>query len=269
MPNGGAGSVPMKPQNEGGANHTICFTGGCEALFAEEGSIWPVDKPLRWTSFDVVNKLKFEIRRQTGLKKFKIGHAGTLDPLADGLLLVCLGRATKRIEELQSMPKCYEGTFVLGATTASYDLEQPVEQPRPYAHITREQVREACAALTGPLQQVPPLFSAVKLEGKSAFQYARKGEEVPLEAKPVEVYAFEINRFELPELDFTIRCSKGTYIRSIARDLGAALDCGAYLKRLRRTRIGDYRVEEALPLAPFFAAAGKDFQPRRKRNFDL
>ena len=171
----------MEPQNEGGREHAIIFNGGCEAVFSEaEGSVWPVDKPLRWTSFDVVNKLKFEIRRQTGLKKFKIGHAGTLDPLADGLLLVCLGRATKRIEELQSMPKTYTGTFVLGATTASYDLEQPVEQPRPYAHITLEQLREACAALTGPLQQVPPLFSAVKLEGKSAFKYARKGEEPPL-----------------------------------------------------------------------------------------
>ena len=250
--------------------HTIHFGEGCEAPFSEEeGSVWLIDKPLRWTSFDVVNKLKHEIRRQTGLKKFKIGHAGTLDPLADGLLLVCLGRATKRIEELQSMPKTYTGTFVLGATTASYDLEHPVEQVCSVENLSAEEVRKTCEGMKGVQQQVPPLFSAVKLDGKSAFKYARKGEEVALKSKEIEIYDFLLPRVELPEVDFEIRCSKGTYIRSIARDLGAALDCGAYLKRLRRTRIGDYRVEEALPLSPFFAAAGKDFQPRRKRNFEL
>lgn len=250
--------------------HTIHFGEDCEATFSEdEGSVWVIDKPLRWTSFDVVNKLKFEIRRQTGLKKFKIGHAGTLDPLADGLLLVCLGRATKRIEELQSMPKTYAGTFVLGATTASYDLEHPVEPVCSVEHFGVEAVTSACADMKGVQQQVPPLFSAVKLDGRSAFQYARKGEEVALKSKEIEIYDFRLPRVELPEVDFEIRCSKGTYIRSVARDLGEKLGCGAYLKRLRRTAIGDYRVEDALPLAPFFSAARKDFQPRRKKNFDL
>lgn len=247
----------------------LCFPPDTECTFSEEGSVWPVDKPLRWTSFDVVNKLKYEIRRQTGLKKFKIGHAGTLDPLADGLLLVCLGKATKRIEELQSQPKTYTGTFVVGATTASFDLEQPVEHPLPFAHLTRADIDAAVARLSGPQQQVPPLFSAVKLDGKSAFQYARKGEEVELKSKEITVYSFEITRFELPELDFEIRCSKGTYIRSIARDLGALLGCGAYLKKLRRTAIGDYRVEDALPLAGFFAQEKAGFMPRRKKCFDL
>jgi tRNA pseudouridine55 synthase len=250
--------------------HTIHFGEGCEASFSEEeGSVWLIDKPLRWTSFDVVNKLKQEIRRQTGLKKFKIGHAGTLDPLADGLLIVCLGRATKRIEELQLMPKTYTGTFVLGATTASYDLEHPVEQVCSVENLSAEEVRKTCEGMKGVQQQVPPLFSAVKLDGKSAFQYARKGEEVALKSKEIEIYDFRLPRVELPEVDFEIRCSKGTYIRSIARDLGAELGCGAYLKRLRRTSIGDFRVEETLPLASFFAAAGKNFQPRRKRNFEL
>ena len=250
--------------------HTIHFGEDCEATFSEdEGSVWVIDKPLRWTSFDVVNKLKFEIRRQTGLKKFKIGHAGTLDPLADGLLLVCLGRATKRREELQSMPKTYTGTFVLGATTASYDLEHPVEPVCSVENLSAEDVRKTCDGMKGVQQQVPPLFSAVKLDGRSAFQYARKGEEVALKSKDIEIYDFRLPRVELPEVDFEIRCSKGTYIRSVARDLGEKLGCGAYLKRLRRTAIGDYRVEEALPLAPFFSAARKDFQPRRKKNFDL
>lgn len=246
----------------------IFFPPDFQCVFSEEGCIWLVDKPLRWTSFDVVNKLKYEVRRQSGLKKFKIGHAGTLDPLADGLLLVCLGKATKRIEELQHHPKTYTGTFVIGATTASFDLEQPVENPRPFAHLTRADVNAVVAMLSGPQQQVPPLFSAVKLEGKSAFQYARKGEAVELKAKDVTVYAFEITRFELPEIDFEIRCSKGTYIRSIARDLGELLGCGAYLKKLRRTAIGDYRVEDALPLTEFFANVKADYTPRKKKCFE-
>ena len=250
--------------------HTIHFGEGCEASFSEEeGSVWLIDKPLRWTSFDVVNKLKQEIRRQTGLKKFKIGHAGTLDPLADGLLLVCLGKATKRIEELQSMPKTYTGTFVLGATTASYDLEHPVEPVCSVENLSAENVRKTCEGMKGVQQQVPPLFSAVKLDGKSAFQYARKGEEVALKSKEIEIYDFRLPRVELPEVDFEIRCSKGTYIRSIARDLGAELGCGAYLKRLRRTSIGEFSVGQALPLAAYFADGKRGFTPHRKRNFDV
>ncbi|MBO4282566.1 MAG: tRNA pseudouridine(55) synthase TruB [Bacteroidales bacterium] len=250
-------------------DYPIVFHPDTYCVFSEEGSVWLVDKPLRWTSFDVVNKLKFEIRRQTGLKKFKIGHAGTLDPLADGLLVVCLGKATKRIEEIQSLPKTYEGVFVLGATTLSYDLEHPVINPKPYSHLDEAAVREACARLSGPQLQVPPSFSAVKKDGKSAFQYARKGEEVALQPKPVTVYAFEITRFDLPEVAFSIQCSKGTYIRAIARDLGEMLGCGAYLKRLRRVRIGAYSVDDALPLAPYFEASSGSAPPHRKKRFDL
>ena len=248
--------------------HTIHFNEGCEVSFSEEdGAVWIINKPLRWTSFDVVNKLKQEIRRQTGLKKFKIGHAGTLDPLAEGVLLVCVGKATKRIECLQSMPKTYTGTFVLGATTASYDLEHPVKQVGSIAHLDRMDVETACRAMLGVQQQVPPLFSAVKLDGKSAFQYARQGEEVALKSKEIEIYDFQLPRVELPEVDFEIHCSKGTYIRSIARDLGNKLGCGAYLKRLCRTAVGDCRISDALPLNNFFVSR-QDFQIKKKKRFE-
>lgn len=239
----------------------------CKVSFSEdEGAVWIVNKPLRWTSFDVVNKLKQEIRRQTGLKKFKIGHAGTLDPLAEGVLLVCVGKATKRIESLQSMPKTYAGTFVLGAITASYDLEHPVQPVRSVSNLSRVEVEKLCEAMKGKQQQIPPMYSAVKWDGKSAFDYARKGEDLALKSKEIEIYDFKLLRVELPEVDFNICCSKGTYIRSIARDLGEKLGCGAYLKTLCRTSIGQFTLDNALPLHDFFLPK-EDYIPKRNKCF--
>ncbi|MBR4492357.1 MAG: tRNA pseudouridine(55) synthase TruB [Bacteroidales bacterium] len=238
----------------------------------KQGEVLCFDKPLKWTSFQVVKHVRFLIAKRLGLAKsrnLKVGHAGTLDPLASGVMMICTGKATKRIEELQSMPKTYTGTFVLGATTASYDLEHPVEPVCSVEHFGVEAVTSACADMKGVQQQVPPLFSAVKLDGRSAFQYARKGEEVALKSKEIEIYDFRLPRVELPEVDFEIRCSKGTYIRSVARDLGAELGCGAYLKRLRRTSIGEFSVGQALPLAAYFADGKRGFTPHRKRNFDV
>lgn len=251
--------------------YNIHFEPDTNVVFSEEsGSIWVVNKPLRWTSFDVINKLKFQIRKQTGLKKFKIGHAGTLDPLAEGVLLVCLGKATKEIEKLQSLSKIYAGTFVLGATTASYDLEQAVENEVGVGNLTAEDVTNACKKFIGNQKQIPPVFSAVKVGGKSAFKYARKGENLELKEREINIYSFEISRVEFPEVDFEIKCSKGTYIRAVARDFGESLGCGAYLKSLKRTAIGNYLIENALPLNDFFASSPNlDCRVFRKKNFDL
>ena len=203
------------------------------------------DKPYRCTSFDIVGRVRRAVQRQAG-RKVKVGHAGTLDPLATGLLIVCVGRMTKRIDAIQSQEKEYTGTFLLGATTPSFDLEHPVDREFPYAHITREMAEEAARGLVGDIEQVPPMFSAVKFGGKRAYELAREGEEAALAAKPVTIYDFELTRFAPPEVDFRIRCSKGTYIRAVARDFGEALHSGAHLTALRRTRIGGYRVEDAL-----------------------
>ncbi|MEL7004080.1 MAG: tRNA pseudouridine(55) synthase TruB [Bacteroidota bacterium] len=198
-----------------------------------------VDKPLRWTSFDVVKKLRY------GLKIKKIGHAGTLDPLATGLLILCTGKMTKQIEKFQAQEKEYMGTFIIGETTPSFDLETEVGQKKEIAHIKKTDVIKAAEQLTGVIDQVPPIFSAVKIDGKRAYKSARKGEEVELKSRKVEITAFDINRFENNEVDFRIVCSKGTYIRSIARDFGGILETGAYLASLRRTRIGEFLVENA------------------------
>lgn len=239
-----------------------------EDVDVQNGSVLLVDKPLRWTSFDVVNKIKYEIRRQSGCKKFKIGHAGTLDPLATGLLIVCIGKYTKQIPEFQQQQKQYEGTFTIGATTASYDLEKTPENFMPYNHITEEEILFAANKFMGTIQQYPPVFSAVRINGKRAFEYARNEKEVALQAKEVTVYAFDIIRMALPEIDFKITCSKGTYIRSIARDFGEALGCGAYLSRLRRTKTGDFSVENAIDMTPFIDV-NKEINPeRRLRGFE-
>jgi tRNA pseudouridine55 synthase len=222
-----------------------------EDINVENGAILLVDKPLRWTSFDVVNKIKYEIRRHTGCKKFKIGHAGTLDPLATGLLIVCIGKYTKQIPEFQQQKKHYEGTFTVGATTSSHDLEKTPENFMPYAHLVEGDILSAAKQFTGTIQQFPPLFSAVRIDGKRAFEYARQSKEVEIQSKEVSIYSFDINRMELPEIDFEISCSKGTYIRSIARDLGEVLGCGAYLSRLRRTKTGDFSVNGAFDMTPF------------------
>jgi len=253
-----------------------------------EGVVVAVDKPRQWSSFQAVNKVKAVIRHRYGLKKFKIGHAGTLDPLATGLLLVCVGKATKRIEELQAGEKVYSGTMVLGATTPCFDLEQAVDTYFPYRHITPELVAEVLPQFRGEIEQMPPIFSAVKIDGQRAYKYAREGDAPEPQPKRVTVYEFEVTAFRpgnesggcdgvcggvsasslecevqtlpgtqlyrnpqgsvppfLPQIDFRIRCSKGTYIRSLARDLGFALGSGAFLSALCREQVGDYRLADA------------------------
>ena len=238
-----------------------------EDVDVTSGAILLVDKPLRWTSFDVVKKLKYEIQRQSGCKKFKIGHAGTLDPLATGLLIVCVGKYTKQIPEIQQQQKHYEGTFTIGATTTSYDLEKIPENFMPYSHISKDEIMSVVNKFTGVIQQYPPIFSAVKVNGKRAFEYARDEKEITLQAKEVNIYSFDITRVELPEIDFRIICSKGTYIRSIARDFGNVLNCGAYLSQLRRSKIGDFSVENAFDMTPFINN-NRD-ENRKRRGFDL
>ncbi len=217
----------------------------------EAGEIVLVNKPYRWTSFDVIGSIRYFFKKELGIKKFKIGHAGTLDPLATGLLILCCGPATKRIEEFKDFDKEYTGTFVLGATTASHDLEKPVDEIHPVEHITDELILNAARSLTGEILQVPPVFSAIKINGKRAYKYARKDEEVEIAAREVSVPVFEITRIALPEVDFRIVCSKGTYIRSIARDFGKALHSGAHLSALCRTRVGPYLLSDAYEVDGF------------------
>lgn len=202
------------------------------------GEIIGIDKPLGWTSFDAVKRIRGAIQRRLHVKKFKVGHAGTLDPLATGVLIICTGRATRRIEELQSGDKEYIATIRLGATTPSYDLETEVDREFPWEHITRELVEATLPRFTGRIMQVPPVFSAVKVDGKRAYNLARKGKDVELKAKPLEIKEMELLSCDLPEITLRIVCSKGTYIRAIARDLGEALGSGAHLTGLRRTRVG-------------------------------
>jgi tRNA pseudouridine55 synthase len=208
----------------------------------EEARVLLVNKPYEWTSFDVVNKLRYR------LKIKKIGHAGTLDPLATGLLIICTGKMTKRIEEFMGLEKEYTGTFVLGQTTPSHDLETAVQDQRDISGLTEEVIRSATKNFTGKISQLPPLHSAIRVGGRRAYQFARQGKEIELQPRDVEVSVFEITSLELPNVNFRIVCSKGTYIRSIARDYGSFLGVGAYLSRLCRTRIGDFRLEDALEI---------------------
>ena len=205
----------------------------------DPGRVLLINKPFQWTSFDVVNKLRYK------LKIKKIGHAGTLDPLATGLLIICTGKMTKRIEEFMGLEKEYTGKFILGQSTPSHDLETEVSEVTDISRVTNESIHETARALTGNLQQLPPMHSAIRIGGKRAYQFARKGEEVELKHREVEVKEFEITNIALPEAKFRIVCSKGTYIRSIARDFGNALHVGAYLTDLCRTRIGNFRLEDA------------------------
>lgn len=212
------------------------------------GEIIGIDKPLGWTSFDAVKRVRGAIQRRLHVKKFKVGHAGTLDPLATGVLIVCTGRATRLIEALQDGDKEYVATIRLGATTPSFDLETKIDKEYPWQHITREQILEVIPSFTGKIMQVPPVFSAVKVEGKRAYNLARKGKEVELKAKPLEIKEMELTRCELPEIELRIVCSKGTYIRALARDIGEALGSGAHLSALRRTRVGKIAVENCLSI---------------------
>jgi tRNA pseudouridine55 synthase len=206
-----------------------------------EGQLLLVNKPYKWTSFDVVGK----IRNAFKPLKLKVGHAGTLDPLATGLLIICTGKMTKQIDSFQAEEKEYTGTLVLGATTPTYDLESEPEQQFETAHLTDEQIKQACKQFTGDIQQYPPAHSAIKIDGERLYEKARRGEEVELRLRNVTISEFEITRIELPEVDFRVVCSKGTYIRSLVNDFGKALNNGAYLSRLRRTRSGDFKIEDA------------------------
>ena len=220
-----------------------------------EGQILLIDKPLKWSSFQAVNKLKFGLIKELKLpKKFKIGHAGTLDPLASGLLIVCTGKFTKRIEELQGQAKEYTGTIKVGGTTPSYDLETEINETFPIEHITEALIYETLPKFIGEIDQKPPVFSAIKKDGKRLYESARAGIEVEIKTRKVTVSDFEITRIALPEIDFRIVCSKGTYIRSIAYDFGLALKSGGHLTALRRTKIGDYSVDNAVEPEAFIEA---------------
>ncbi|MAU71459.1 MAG: tRNA pseudouridine(55) synthase TruB [Flavobacterium sp.] len=210
------------------------------------GQILLIDKPLKWSSFQAVNKLKWAIRKKFGLKKIKIGHAGTLDPLATGLLIVCCGKFTKKIPELQGQEKEYTGTIVLGATTPSYDLETEIDQTFSISHITEDSIHKGAQSFIGEIEQLPPVFSAIKKDGKRLYEYARKGQDVEIKARKVHVSTFEITEIALPNIQFRVVCSKGTYIRSLAHDLGQKLGSGGHLSQLRRTKIGDFNVNKAL-----------------------
>lgn len=212
------------------------------------GEIIGIDKPLGWTSFDAVKRVRGAIQRRLNVKKFKVGHAGTLDPLATGVLIICTGRATRDIERLQNGTKEYIATIRLGATTPSFDLEKEIDAYYPYEHITEEMVREVLPRFTGHIMQVPPVFSAVKVDGKRAYKYARKGAEVELKAKPLVIEELEMLPSELPELNLKIVCSKGTYIRALTRDIGQALGSGAHLTALCRTRVGAIRLQDCLSI---------------------
>jgi tRNA pseudouridine55 synthase len=217
----------------------------------KDGQVLLIDKPLTWTSFQVVNKLRWEIRQRFNIKKIKVGHAGTLDPLATGLLIICTGKQTKQIDTYQGQIKEYTGTFTLGATTPSYDLETKIDNTFPIAHITEVLLHETTKQFTGEIQQKPPIFSAIKKDGKRLYELARKGETTEIKERTVTVDTFEIIRINLPEVDFRIICSKGTYIRSIAFDYGKALNSGGHLSALRRTKIGNFSVNDALSVEGF------------------
>ncbi|MBO5901695.1 MAG: tRNA pseudouridine(55) synthase TruB [Alistipes sp.] len=215
-----------------------------------EGYVAVIDKPYEWTSADVVRKLKFQLRK-CGYPKIKIGHAGTLDPLATGILLVCIGRATKQVEALQAEQKEYVAELQLGATTPSGDMEHEVDQTYPTEHITREKVEEALKALCGEREQLPPLYSAKKVQGVRAYEFARAGEEVELKKALINIYSMELLEYDLPRIKIRVECSKGTYIRSLAFEIGEKLESGAYLSSLRRTRSGGYTVEKSHTLDDF------------------
>lgn len=215
-----------------------------------EGYVAVIDKPYEWTSADVVRKIKFQLRK-CGYPKIKIGHAGTLDPLATGILLVCIGRATKRVDALQSERKEYVAELQLGATTPSGDMEHPIDHTYPTEHITREMVEEALQSLTGEREQLPPLYSAKKVQGVRAYEFAREGVEVELKKALINIYAMELVEYDLPRIKIRVECSKGTYIRSLAFEIGEALNSGAYLSSLRRTRSGEFCVENAHSLDDF------------------
>lgn len=226
-----------------------------------EGQILLVDKPLTWTSFQAVNKIKWDIRKTFNLKKIKVGHAGTLDPLATGLLIICTGKFTKKITAIQGQAKEYTGTITVGGTTPSFDLESAINETFPIDHITPEIIKDTIPQFLGEIEQVPPIFSALKKDGKRLYEYAREGKEVEIKKRQVTISEFEITAINLPNIEFRIVCSKGTYIRSIANDFGKALQSGGHLSALRRTKIGDYNVNIALDPTKF-----REMLPEKEEN---
>lgn len=216
-----------------------------------DGQTLLIDKPLNWSSFQAVNSIKWSIRRKFELKKIKVGHAGTLDPLATGLLLICTGKSTKTINELQGQAKEYTGTITLGGTTPSYDLESEINETFPTEHITEAMIKEATQQFLGEIEQAPPIFSALKKDGKRLYEYAREGLEVEIKKRLITIHEFKITGIEATVVSFRVVCSKGTYIRSLAHDFGIALNSGAHLSSLRRTKIGDYNVDNAITTEEF------------------
>ena len=214
-----------------------------------KGEVLLIDKELEWTSFDVVKSIRGSLQSLHNVKRFKVGHAGTLDPLATGLLLVCTGKATKTIDNLQAQDKVYTGSICLGATTPSFDREKDIDQTYPIDHITEKLIYDAAKSFEGTIQQTPPLYSAIKIEGKRAYEYARNNKDVEIKSREIQIYHFNITKIEMPEIYFEIKCSKGTYIRSIARDFGIALNSGAYLSSLRRTMIGNFSIKDAISVS--------------------
>lgn len=213
-----------------------------------QGEVLLVNKPLEWTSFDVVNKLRYALKRKTNNKNYKVGHAGTLDPLASGLLIICCGKMTKQIDNFTGMVKEYTGTITLGATTPCFDKELPPDAFYPTEHISEELLHQTTKQFIGIIQQLPPIYSAVKVDGKKGYLAARKGKDIELKPREITIYEFELTRIAMPEVHFRVVCSKGTYIRSLANDYGKALNSGAYLSALCRTKIGDYDLKNALSI---------------------
>ncbi len=217
----------------------------------QNGQLLLIDKPLNWTSFQVVNKLRWEIRQKFNIKKIKVGHAGTLDPLATGLLILCTGKFTKKIDTYQAQEKEYTGTITVGGTTPSYDLETEINETFPTDHITNEQIQETTKQFTGTIDQKPPIFSALKKDGKKLYEIARAGETVEIKTRKITISTFEITKIDMPNIDFRVVCSKGTYIRSLAFDFGQALNSGGHLSALRRTKIGNFSVDDAQTVESF------------------
>jgi len=224
------------------------------------GTTLLINKPLTWTSFDVVNKIRYSLKKYLDIKKIKVGHAGTLDPLADGLLILCTGKSTKTIEGLQLKNKTYKGTFFLGATTPSYDKETEVDGNFDTDHITENLMEEKRKDFVGKISQLPPIYSAIKKNGKALYKYARKGQKVEISPREVEIFDFDITDYALPDISFEVKCSKGTYIRSLAFDFGKALNSGAYLSSLTRTEIEDFKLDQAWNLEVFISAL-EDMMP--------
>ena len=216
-----------------------------------DGNLLLINKPLKWTSFQVVNKIRWLIKKQYGIKKIKVGHAGTLDPLAEGLLIVCTGKMTKRIIEFQNLNKTYTGKFYLGASTPSFDLETEIIEKKSIDHLNDDIIQQAATEFKGKILQTPPIYSAIKHKGKKLYEFARKGETIDIKSREVIIYEFKIDKIKLPEVNFIVKCSKGTYIRSLVNDFGNNLNCGAHLTRLNRITIGEYDIRNSLSIEEF------------------